>query len=277
MPDLDCERARRLIHLRLDGELAADDAARLDAHLARCARCRRALDELLRIDAALREGLAAAEPPPQLAARVRARLAEARPARPAWTAWLPAAAALLLAAGLVIFGLSRIGPGTSDHPRPAPMPLVAPAVVISGGDAIHVFEPDRKTSQPGHTGDELQEQSVAWGLGGSTISLQFAGGARITLSDESVVRIGRDSVDLFKGDLNADLSEATGAFTVVTPWGEMRAQGALFDVSSRADEETAQLSVTRGEVSVQSRDMGRTVAAGQTIQLRPDPGRVFEL
>jgi len=277
MPDLDCEAARRLIHLRLDGELAGGDASRLDEHLTRCPRCRRALDELQRIDAALREGLAAAEPPPQLAARVRARLAEAPPARAAWTAWLPAAAALLLAAGLVLFGLSRIGPGTGDGPGSGPSPLVAPAVVISGGDAIHVFEPDQKTAQPGHTGEELQEQSVAWGLGGSAISLQFAGGARITLSDEAVVRIGRDSVDLFKGDLNADLTEADGRFAVATPWGEMSAEGAVFDVSSRADEDSAQLSVTSGEVSVQSRDMQRTVAAGETIQLKPDPGRVFEL
>ncbi len=275
MPDLDCQQARRLIHLRLDGELADDDASRLDGHLTRCTRCRRALYELTRIDAALREGLAAAEPPPRLAARVRARLAEAPAVRPAWAAWLPAAAALLLAAGLVLFGLSRLG--THDGQRPGPAPLVAPAVVISGGDAIHVFEPNQKTAQPGHTGEELQEQSVAWGLGGSAISLQFAGGARITLSDEAVVRIGRDSVDLFKGDLNADLSDATGPFTVATPWGEMSAEGAVFDVSSRADEETAQLSVVQGEVAVESRDLQRTVGAGETVRLNPDPERVFEL
>jgi len=275
MPDLDCEQARRLIHLRLDGELAGDDAARLDDHLTRCARCRRALDELMRIDAALREGLAAAEPPPQLAARVRARLSEAQSARPAWAAWLPAAAALLLALGLVLFGLSRIG--TREGRPPGPVPMVAPAVVISGGDAIHVFEPDQKTAQPGHTGEELQEQSVAWGLGGSAISLQFAGGARITLSDEAVVRIGRDSVDLFKGDLNADLSDATGPFTVATPWGKMSAEGAVFDVSSRADEETAQLTVIQGEVAVEGRDLQRTIGAGEAVRLKPDPERVFEL
>ncbi len=276
MPDLDCERARMLIHLRLDGELAADDASRLERHLTGCARCRQARDELLRIDAALREGLAAAEPPLQLAARVRRRLGETRPARKAWTAWLPAAAVLLLAAGLVAFGLPRIGRGTSTGPAIGP-PIAAPAVVISGGDAIHVFQPDQKTAQPGRTGEVLQEQSVAWGLGGAAIALQFAGGARITLSDEAVVRIGRDSVDLFKGDLSADLRDATGPFTIATPWGEIRAQGAVFAVSSRADEDVAQLSVTSGEVSVESRNTQCTVSAGETIRLRPDPERVFEL
>ncbi len=267
MATVDCERARMLMHLRLDGELPDDDASALAEHVARCADCRAVDADLRQIDAALREGLAACEPPAELADRVRERLERARPARRPWATWLPAAAVFLIAAiGLLVM-----------HPTLRPGPPPAPAMVVSGGDSIHVFEPNEKVAQAGHTGTPLREESVAWGLGGSTIALQFTDGARIDLSDEAVVRIGRDSMDLFKGGLRADLSDASEPFTVVTPWGEVRGQGAVFHLHSQIGEETAQLAVSIGEVTVEGQGWTRTVSEGQSVALKPDPERVFEL
>ncbi|MGD9497224.1 MAG: zf-HC2 domain-containing protein [Armatimonadota bacterium] len=267
MHNLDCDAAREMIHLRLDGELSGEQAELLGAHLASCGSCRAFEAELGRIDAALREGLAAAELSVELAPRVRARLAPRPQVRRAWATWLPAAAAFVLAALGVVVALSR----------GAPRAEAAPAVLISGGDAIHVFEPHQRTAQPGRTGEALREESIAWGAGGETVGLQFAGGARIDLGEEAVVRIGRDSVDLFKGSLRADLTRAKGTFAVVTPWGKVSGTGALFVVYSNPDGATARLSVVSGRAQVEERGSVRLVEEGQTIVLEPDPGRVLEL
>ena len=60
---ISCEKAELLLSARLDGALSPREAARLEAHLARCPRCQAAARELetLHQEAA---GLAQAVPPP---------------------------------------------------------------------------------------------------------------------------------------------------------------------------------------------------------------------
>jgi len=265
---VDCDHARMLMHLRLDGELPAEDAALLARHLESCADCRAIDEELRRVDAALREGLASGEPSADLAARVCERLQVVRPVRSAWATWLPAAAVFLIAA----VGLLVVGPRL----RPPPV-AAAPAVVVSGGDAIHVFGPDEKIAQPGHTGAELPEESVAWGMGGSAIVLQFATGARVNLSEEAVVRVRHDALDLFKGDLDADLSKVAEPFTVATPWAEIAGERANFRLRAAPGDDGADLSVSAGEVTLRRQGLSSTVAAGETVRLRPDPDSTFVL
>ncbi len=55
MLKLNCEQARELLHDRIDGDLAAVDGQRLDAHLSRCEACRRWAREMGRVQAALGE------------------------------------------------------------------------------------------------------------------------------------------------------------------------------------------------------------------------------
>jgi predicted anti-sigma-YlaC factor YlaD len=50
---VDCEDAANLISSRIDGELAAADAAALDAHLGECAACRAAMESCELQDAAM--------------------------------------------------------------------------------------------------------------------------------------------------------------------------------------------------------------------------------
>src|SRR4051794_15426952 len=52
-----CSEALNQLNARADGELHADDAAGLDAHLAECASCRAAAEGLQAIDAELRGAL----------------------------------------------------------------------------------------------------------------------------------------------------------------------------------------------------------------------------
>lgn len=257
-----------LMHLRLDGELPGEDAAMLAHHLQGCADCRALDGELQRVDEALRAALSVGEPSADFAARVLRRLEPARPVRPAWATWLPAAAVFLIAmVGLLVVG-PRLRPGQV---------AAAPAVVVSGGDAMHVFGPDEKVAEPGHTGAALPEESVAWGMGGEAIVLQFAAGARVKLSDEAVVRVHHGSLDLFKGDLDADLSEVSEPFTVATPWAEIEGQRASFRLRSAPGDDGAQLSVSAGEVTVRRQGLSSTVAAGESVRLRPDPNSTFVL
>jgi hypothetical protein len=266
MSRLDCEEVKRLIHLQLDGELGDDDARLLEEHLQACEGCRALHDDLLRVDAALREGFAAIPLPEPSTARVRARVAQARGRRVVWTTWLPAAAAFLLVFVALVSTL---------HGRREPVVTsAAPAIVIAGGDAVHVFEPNERTAQPGRTGTALQESAVAWGLGEDPITLEFANGAQVELNDEAVVRIGRDSLDLYKGDLRADLTEAEGTFSVVTPWGEFSGEDALFTVYSNNDGTSSRLTVLEGEVALSRKGTTRTVGPGETIKLQPDPQQV---
>ena len=265
---VECDHARRLIHLRLDGELPAGDADLLARHLESCAECRALDEQLCRVDAALRAGLAPGEPAADFAARVRRQVETARRVRPAWVTWLPAAAVFLIA----VIGLLVAGPRLRGPQAPA-----APAVVVSGGDAIHLFEPDEKVAQPAHTGAALPEESVAWGMGGSAIVLQFATGAHVNLSDEAVVRVRRDGLDLFKGDLHADLSAVTEPFTVATPWAVIEGAGASFRLRSIPGDDDAELMVDTGKVTVRRQGIGTTVAAGESVRLGPDPDSTFVL
>lgn len=63
-----CEHYRQQISQQLDGELPAGQAQTLRAHLRTCPDCRRAYDDFLAIQAAVRD--AAAEPPADLTARI---------------------------------------------------------------------------------------------------------------------------------------------------------------------------------------------------------------
>lgn len=277
MDRIDCERARCLIHLRLDGELRDDESRLLDEHLEQCGDCRSLQEDLERVDAALREGLGAIEVfglgsagvAEQQVDATRQQVTRARRSRWMWATWLPAAAALMIVGLALLVGVPKLQ-------RQAAVDA-APAVVISGGDAIHVFQPNQRTAQSGETGGTLQEASVAWGLGGEQIALEFAGGAQVGLSDEAVVRIGRESIDLFKGNLRADLQQSSGDFTVVTPWGDFSGPGSLFLVHSDVDGGAARLTVITGEVLVETHGRRRTLSAGEAITLKPDPQQTISL
>ena len=268
MTKLDCANAERLIHLKLDGLLEKEDAALLAEHVEHCEHCRELQEQLGRVDRALREGLGAIQYPEPDIDVTRQKVQKARKTRRAWTVWLPAAAAVLLVATIML---------TSAPGLNGPAVSAAPATVVSGGDAMHVFAPDEKVAQPGETGDELQERSVAWGLGGNPATLQFVGGARVGLSNEAVVRIGRDSIDLFKGGLRVDLKEAEGEFVVVTPWGEFSGPGALFMVRAAEDGGSASVTVSTGEVTVESRGAKHVLTEGETETLQPDPSQTISL
>ena len=72
---LTCRQVLALLGDYVDGELAADDRAAVDAHLRGCTTCERFGGAIGAMVGALRRSLAV-EPPAELAARLAARLAD---------------------------------------------------------------------------------------------------------------------------------------------------------------------------------------------------------
>ena len=97
---MNCERALELISAELDGELAQQERADLQAHLDACPDCRETYAQLHELDAALKES--ELEPPAALHDTVMQTIRrEKKRRRPAWlsAAVIAAAAALVLLAG----------------------------------------------------------------------------------------------------------------------------------------------------------------------------------
>lgn len=104
-----CEQIGLMLDAYHDRELGVLGRWRVARHLARCASCRRSLDEIEHVGSWVREALADATPPdlgPELWADIAARLPAAAPAPrrslgallPRWDFALPAGAATLVAA-----------------------------------------------------------------------------------------------------------------------------------------------------------------------------------
>ena len=92
-----CHEAQEQLSAWLDGELDGEVRARISQHLAGCVTCRRELAQLEALNAAL--GSLAVPAPPDLAAKVLARLA---PPRRRW--WQNLALAASLVVGIALGG-----------------------------------------------------------------------------------------------------------------------------------------------------------------------------
>jgi anti-sigma-K factor RskA len=98
------DRFEELLGPYLLGELSAEEEGELEHHLQECLRCRDELEGLGQTHTLLGE-LAAGEVPPELKAKVMAHATGEMPAHDSgvrWKLWVPAAAALVVAA---IFGI----------------------------------------------------------------------------------------------------------------------------------------------------------------------------
>jgi len=265
MSEMTCKQARRLIHLQLDGELTEADRCELDRHLAACGQCARLAQELRQLQGALREGLAATSPQAGLVTAIERRLSRRQPRRRV-SRWPYALAAAAVAAAAIVCAVAL------RH-----TPASAAAVVASGPGSLHVFPPGSKLAHTAEAGEALAEEAVAWGTDEARVSLEFADGARLDLSKDAVVQMGRRSVTLFKGGVDADLSEARGRFSLSTPWGVCNGAGAVFSLTTSPTEQSARLVVTEGTVSVRTNGRDRVLEAGDSILLRPVSRNVLAL
>ena len=124
------DRFEELIGPYLLGELSVGEERELERHLAGCSACRDELAGARQTHDLLRE-LAAGGPPPELKARVLARVRGEIPARSrvGWNLWVPAAAALVLAA---ILGIWLLQTTTGDSSGEVALTATALAPGASG-------------------------------------------------------------------------------------------------------------------------------------------------
>jgi anti-sigma factor RsiW len=149
-----CEREREAIGALVDGELAPDERAALEAHLAGCAGCRQEFEELSRLAAAF-ASLPAVEPAPDFEARFWARIAREADAPEGFAARLRrllspgraiALGAVAAAALLLFLNLPR---GPESRPSAAvaetePAPAVARATAAAPIDTdVRILSSDR--------------------------------------------------------------------------------------------------------------------------------------
>ncbi len=146
-----CARVRVLLEAFVDGDLAADDAARVRAHLSTCADCRRQHDQAISLPFRLR-ALSSPVPGPSLVGDVMQAVgAERGGYRRSWTLLVPEAvlAAFILwylsgldglssiASG--VFGdLLSLGSGSLPHVPPVDVLLLVALIALVVVAAFHL-------------------------------------------------------------------------------------------------------------------------------------------
>jgi hypothetical protein len=144
-----CERAERALSDRLDGVLSELDARFLDAHLARCSRCRTHEAELNAALDELRAGFAEVEPepeaePPAVEAAPEPPAVEAGPEPPAVEPAPPRARLRVVPAAPLLPPAPE--PPALDAPAaPAPLPPAEPPAEVEPPAEIVAAEPPAET------------------------------------------------------------------------------------------------------------------------------------
>jgi ferric-dicitrate binding protein FerR (iron transport regulator) len=221
-----------LVEARRDGRLRDRELASLERHIAGCASCRAAEQQLAQMAAYVREPL-----PGDLTQleHQRGRLALLRaavrpaPRAPRWHVAVAPAAALLGIAALVAVAAAR-SPGPAPLAMHVPRPALPPAV-----------DSREAAARPGTT-------------------IRASRGARFDRSSQG----GLERVDLIEGalDLQVDPLEPGQRFIVATDDAEVEVRGTVFHVEAH-EGALASVSVTEGKVAVRHRDQTTLLLPGE--------------
>jgi ferric-dicitrate binding protein FerR (iron transport regulator) len=254
---MDCEETWNLIAAEMDGELAAADRPRLEAHLAGCAACGSVRDSFRLQDAGLRRAFAGRrKAAAAVAERAIATLRVERRGRSGWRRGLEIGAAA--AAGFIVAVLAMrlrpeapVRPVVVQAPPPveAPVPPPASAVVDAPGEKLAA----RLVLANGTVEVLGREGSWAALAEGATISpgVRVRTGEGVLcefrLSDGSDVRLNesteigyaaRRGIDLFRGRLWSSVERDDEPFAVHLPASQasVTALGTKFDVRHDGEE-----------------------------------------
>jgi len=289
---VNCEQANNLIGARIDGEIAANDLAALEAHLATCSACRAVADALTAQDAELERAFAPRRATAALLAeRIITHLEEIpvpanetlRPTqqRSWWASWgKPLAAA---AAG---FGLAILltHPWSAGNLRIAGVPVTIPSTVTSQGavkpvmaslgqlalatGAVFVCPADSQQWRPLESGGAVQAGMKV--RTGPKVRCEFK------LDDGSEVRLNADTeitlpaprrVEVTGGQVFSSVQkQVDGAPFVVNAapaQTTLTALGTAFDVTCQPGKAT--LTVVEGSVKVEAAGDQNIIRGGEAL------------
>ena len=181
------DRFEQLLGPYVLGELTDAEEQELERHLEGCATCQEDLDDVRHAHGTLLTAVAA--PPPELKDWVLARArSEPRHSPTAgWKVWLPAAAAVLIVAAVLGFGLIRSVSGPSDG-----LALTATSAAPQAGGELRGEQ----------VGDNLRVELEAWDLpearGGEYYEMWYAreGGGRISCGTFQAQKKGHTTVSM---------------------------------------------------------------------------------
>lgn len=260
-----CEETELLLTDLLAGELAAESAVALDAHLAGCSACREQAVQALRLDRALAERSAQSRLSDTEAAILAAL---ARPRRSSWPTWIRSgvAAAVLLGIGLTVFEMVYVAN------RSARVPTIATVEEVHG--EVHVAGVAAVAGQPLRLGDGIQtigEDSVA--------AIRFSDQTQVVLGPNSTIQELTDDAEtgkrvvLTEGYLRAAVAKQPPGRPMVlwTPHAQVVVRGTTLSLVNSP--EATRVDLEEGKVEVTRRSDGEMVevAAGSYSIVRPAP------
>lgn len=265
---MDCEKAIELVSAAVDREIAPDDRAALDAHLAGCADCRATSDAFRLQDADLRRAFAPRrEAVSRLAGRAFARIREpgtARPRRPlSWLRLVSAASVGFLAAVLVFRPWGR--PSTPTPPSGVEVEDPVAHLGLATG-VIEVLPPETDSWEVLPTGGAIPAGARVRTAPGTRCEFWTADGSEVRLNaaTEVVFRKDRD-LELASGELWSSVAQVERPFEVAASGATVTALGTQFDVRTRQGETV--LIVAEGATRIRASGGEKTVEAGETVSV----------
>lgn len=232
----------------VDGDLAPADRQGIDAHLSRCAGCRRDLDEI-RFAAAQVERLTMVSPPPSVWNGIESALSHTAP-RPAGTHLRWAfAIVLVVAAGSAAYFLA-----TNSTPRPWHVEALTnggEATRMAAGDVIEPAAGSRLRIHVGNVGTVDVEPGARVRLGGAR---------------ETEYRLA-----LELGTISAQIAAPPRIFVVDTPASTVVDLGCAYTVTV-AEDGAGVLRMTEGWAALEWNGRESLVPAGAICRTRPGLG-----
>ncbi len=231
-----------------DGELSAAEMKRVDRHLASCARCREALEDI-RFSAALVRRLGAVSAPPSVWHAIEAGLSQPETrswSLPVFTRWA-FACVLLLAAAVGSYWWTR---------QAAPRPWEV-AHSVSGTQRLAAGE---WIETPGGTNARITVGQIG--------TVDVAPGTRVQVGEISASEY---RLSLEHGTISAEINAPPRFFIVDTPASAVVDLGCAYTVTVGRDG-AGELRMTSGWAALEYKGRESLVPAGAMCRTKPDTG-----
>lgn len=265
---MQCEDAILLISARIDGELAAEDRRRLEAHLGECADCGATAEAMQLQDAQLLRGFAPhRKTAAAIADRVSERLSPAT--RPIWTWWIPvltSAAAGFLLAALILRPWQKSA-------RPTPPVQTVQALPIGRLDvatgAVELLPPGKDDWEQMVTGGTVVPGSRLRTAPGVRCELAMSDGSEVRINEQSEIWLkGMREIDLARGQVFSLVAKHPQAFQVAAAGSTITALGTRFDVERKLSQVV--LAVVEGSARLSGAAGNHVVKQGEVVAISGD-------
>lgn len=295
---MNCQQSENLLSARLDGELAPEDAAPLQAHLDTCAACQSLAATMKEQDAQLRRGfaprrIAAASFELKVPDTFNSRQTEREikvPVTFSWN-WLPlglaAAAGFLLA--ILIFrpwqkppqvqtAIARLSSTTQIPLTTQPGSIFSCGQLALATGKVEICPSNSSTWRPMETGGAVPIDARVRTGDGIRCEFQMADGSIVRLNQDSELRFaGSRHLELSSGQVWSGVAQNKTPFTVSADPTTITADSTRFDVSKSPEKTSLVVFDGAARVKMIGTDLRVTsgqemeVVAGRASQPRPVP------